>query len=137
MSRLILIADGPGQEAPAPAVSPTAGPVGPKAHVELEEARPARGAGSLRLTSRGRLVVVLLALLIGLVVGFAGGRADAAAPQDTQEVLVESGDTLWELAGRVATPGEDLRDVVIEIQRLNGLRTSDLAAGQVLLLPVP
>jgi LysM repeat protein len=44
---------------------------------------------------------------------------------------VQSGDTLWSIASRVA-PGRDPRDEVARLQRLNHLDGVDLAAGQVL-----
>jgi LysM repeat protein len=50
-------------------------------------------------------------------------------------VVVQSGDTLWSIADTVAGPGDDVRAVVDEIQRVNGLRTADLVPGQVLRLP--
>ena len=92
--------------------------------------------GRLRLTRRGRLAVLALSMVRAAGVGFAGGRADAApVPAATASVVVKPGDTLWALAGDVAAPGEDVRDVILEIQRLNGRGTADLVAGQIIRLP--
>jgi nucleoid-associated protein YgaU len=49
-------------------------------------------------------------------------------------VVVESGDTLWSIAGSVAG-SDDVRPVVDAIQELNGLSGTDLVPGQVLRLP--
>ena len=49
---------------------------------------------------------------------------------------VQDGDTLWAIASGVARPGEDLRDVVREIEMLNGMPSAVLTAGQQILLPV-
>lgn len=92
----------------------------------------------LRLTRRGRLVVVLLAALV-LLAGIQGGQALADGPSRALEVTsytVGAGETLWEIAAASARPGEDVRDVVLELQSLNGLATAGLDAGQELLLPV-
>ena len=97
-----------------------------------------RGVKGLRLTTRGRVVFASLALVVALpTIGF-GGQAFASAPSApvaTVEHTIESGDTLWSLAGRVAGPGEDIRDVVAQLKELNGLENSAIFAGQTLLLP--
>jgi nucleoid-associated protein YgaU len=101
-------------------------------------------AHELRLTRRGRLarfaalavVLVLLAISVVDVVGT--GRALAAdAPArsvSTQTVVVEQGDSLWIIAGRMA-PDADPRDVVTRIRDLNGMRSNLIHPGQVLLVP--
>jgi Tfp pilus assembly protein FimV len=95
------------------------------------------GEGRLHLTVRGRAVLLLLALLV-VVAGVMGGRAVADGPERATEVTthsVQAGETLWEIAADVAAPGEDVRDVVLSLQELNGLADGSLQAGQVLLLP--
>jgi Tfp pilus assembly protein FimV len=97
----------------------------------------AGGEGRLHLTRRGRVVVALLGLAVVLG-GLMGGRAVADGPERATEVTthaVQSGETLWQIATRVAAPGEDVRDVVLGLQELNGLSDASLQAGQVLLLP--
>lgn len=111
-------------------------PAGPVRQGRAVAARPAQG--DLHLTRRGRVVMVLLALVVVLA-GVMGGRAVADGPErgtEVQPYAVQSGDTLWQIASTVAAPGEDVRDVIIRLQDLNGMSGSDLSAGQVLLLPV-
>jgi LysM repeat protein len=48
---------------------------------------------------------------------------------------VQSGDTLWEIAGTMAEPSEDVRSVIGRIKELNDLSSSSIQQGQVLLLP--
>ena len=96
-------------------------------------------APRLRLTARGRrlVVVLVLALAVGVVaLGEAalGGGGEGLELMGTSSVVVERGDTLWSIAGSVA--GErDVREVVDRIQELNGLGSADIEPGQVLQLP--
>ena len=108
---------------------------------------PATADAHVRLTRRGR-VLVLLALVGVLVAAFSLGRsASQAAPRvesstpssspapAAEQLTVQRGDSLWTVAERVA-PRHDPRDVVAQIRRLNDLRSAELRPGQQLLLPV-
>ena len=103
--------------------------------------RPGRGkAGRMRLTTRGRALVRVLAIVLVVAVfllvapGLAKGDGpDRPAPRITY--VVESGDTLWSIARRVA-PGQDPRPVVDGLIRSNDVR-GGLQAGQELSIPVP
>lgn len=94
----------------------------------------------LRLTLRGRAVFAALAaapLLAGLL--FASVTTPASAGNESgvasfTTVTVESGDSLWSIAERVA-PAADPREVVSELKRLNALEDSALVAGQSLAIP--
>lgn len=101
---------------------------------------PVTGRGGLRLTARGRAVVVLAVLLL-LLGAFAAGRTARSSATETvssgpsaTRVVVQPGDTLWTMAHRLA-PSRDPRDVVAQIRRLNHLASAQLQAGQTLLLP--
>jgi len=94
----------------------------------------------LRLTTRGRVVAVLLALLVVAASALLGARAAQAevpgsAPQVERHV-VRPGETLWQIASSVVGPGEDVRDVVADLVRLNDLPGSGLMAGQTIVVPV-
>ena len=52
------------------------------------------------------------------------------------EVVVAPGETLWNIAERVA-PDRDPRGVVDQIRRINHLPSGDVQAGQTLLLRAP
>lgn len=98
------------------------------------------GASGIRLTRRGRLVVVVLAAGL-LLAAFSLGRVDsqAAVPGERgaeatlTQTVVMPGDTLWSIARDLA-PDNDPREVVAAIRELNDL-SGGLVAGQQLLLP--
>ena len=123
----------------APAARPrTVQPARPVAH----RAASAR----LRLTRRGRVVLIVLPSLLvlsGALLAAAPGVAEAAQPSApvvsaptaaVATVVVGSGDSLWSIAERIA-PTSDPRDVVAAIEDANHLTTDDLQAGDVLVLP--
>jgi hypothetical protein len=95
-----------------------------------------RPAGTVRPTVRARVLGVLLvvALILLLLPGLARGGGPDRDPARTTAYVVQPGDTLWAIAGRVA-PGRDPREVVDQIVRDNHLHGS-LQAGARLQVPV-
>ena len=92
----------------------------------------------LRLTRRGRVVViVLLALLASVasaVLFTTASRASSDPSTPAPTITVRPGDTLWEIASSVR-PERDARGAVAELRELNHLTGYDLQPGQVLTLP--
>jgi LysM repeat protein len=109
---------------------------------------PASGAAvteprSIRLTRRGKLVLVGLAAMFTLLGFSLGSGASLAATTpgpgpgqlpSSSSIVVQPGDTLWGIASRVA-PNADPRATVQRLVDLNALPSVDLRAGQVLALP--
>lgn len=119
----------------------------PSAPTQVRSApRPARPVAptvpersAVRLTRRGRLVVLALVSLVALaliVVGAASVSAatSSGAPATTSTVVVQPGQTLWEVAEQVA-PDRDPREVIKRISDLNALSSSVVAPGQALSIP--
>jgi hypothetical protein len=92
------------------------------------------GGGGGQVRARMIAVVLVVAGFLLVAPGLARGDGpERPAPRVTY--VVESGDTLWSIARRVA-PGRDPRPVVdalVEANRLDG----GLQAGQELSIPVP
>jgi predicted Zn-dependent protease len=93
----------------------------------------------LRLTGRGRLLLVLVVAAL-LVVAFSIGRSSSTATSQRgsaqlRAVVVQPGDTLWAVAKR-SVPGADPRVTVQRIIDLNGLSSTAVVPGQQLRLPV-
>jgi Na+-transporting methylmalonyl-CoA/oxaloacetate decarboxylase gamma subunit len=102
---------------------------------EVSLHRPESGS-RLRLTRRGRLIVLLL--LSGLLLAaFSMGRvsSQAAGPErPPRAVVVAPGDTLWSIAA-TSSPHQDPRVVVQRIAEVNHLDGAALRPGQRLLIP--
>lgn len=105
---------------------------------------PARPATRLRLTVRGRRVLLALAavpLAAGIAFAAIGGGTAIASGDDLgaatasfSTVTVLPGDTLWSIASAIA-PASDPREVIGEITRLNMLQTGEVQIGQELAIP--
>ncbi|MCZ4500343.1 MAG: Peptidoglycan-binding LysM [Marmoricola sp.] len=97
-------------------------------------------ATTVRLTRRGRIVVLLAFLIAAVVVmmslgGWATATHDSGTPEQVQTIEVGPGDTLYKIAGSVAEPGK-IREMVHHIQELNALSGPGLVVGQKLAVPL-
>ncbi|GAB3585184.1 LysM peptidoglycan-binding domain-containing protein [Calidifontibacter terrae] len=90
--------------------------------------------GGIRLTVRGRRMLVLVGLVAVLMAGFGVARAMAGPAAATAGVTVETGQTLSDVAHR-AYPSLPISQAVVKVQLANGLNSLQVHAGQHLLLP--
>lgn len=95
----------------------------------------------LRLTRRGRLAMFLSTLLtlgvLGVILGSTTVATDEpGAPVPAAMVVVEPGQTLWDLAAK-ANPDGDIRTTVDDIMRLNSIESAGgLQAGDTIAVPL-
>jgi nucleoid-associated protein YgaU len=75
--------------------------------------------------------IVLLALAVLLLWALFAGDSDAGGPE--QRYRVQHGDTLWSIAERMFAG--DPREGVWELRERNGLDSTTIVPGQVLVLP--
>ena len=81
----------------------------------------------------------LIAFLLGALMS--GGftyMTVSASPEiyEKQVITVHTGDTLWDIAADWSGRDEDIRELILRIQKENKLSGSDLAVGQRLVIPV-
>lgn len=81
----------------------------------------------------------LIAFLLGALMS--GGftyMTVSASPEiyEKQVITVHTGDTLWDIAADWSGKDEDIREVILRIQKENKLTGSNLAVGQQLVIPV-
>lgn len=114
------------------------------ARVVRPQVRPTRAAARaaaapVRLTARGRGVLLTLLVVVAFAVSlFSGaisvaGTATSSAP--VRYLTIEPGQTLWGIAGEVA-PDDDRRDTIARILELNALPDAGVRAGQQIAVPV-
>jgi LysM domain len=120
-------------------ISPVFVPAQRRAPSRPVPTQPAGEHPAVRLTRRGRVVLVLgfLALALALMTVFgalATATHESGTPEQVRVLQVGPGDTLYDIAGRVARPGH-VREMVHHIQELNSLSGSTLQVGQQLAIP--
>ena len=95
----------------------------------------------LRLTRRGRLTMFLSTVLMLGVLGIVLGSTTVAtdepgSPVPATMVVVEPGQTVWDLAAK-ANPNGDIRTTVDDIMRLNSIESAGgLQAGDTIAVPL-
>lgn len=116
-------------------VAPASGPAERSGRARSDAAPASR----LRLTRRGRLVILTLLLLAGIAASlFVGGVGTAGTHVErvpVRYITVAPGETLWAIAGEVA-PQADRRDTVARILELNAMADAGLRAGQRIAVPL-
>jgi nucleoid-associated protein YgaU len=77
-------------------------------------------------------IVVALVLLLPSAFGATTGPPTAAP---TEDYVVRSGDTLWDIAEERTSVGEDVRGTITSIRLLNDLDSSMIMPGEILMVP--
>jgi Tfp pilus assembly protein FimV len=96
---------------------------------------PATPTRPVHLTRRGRLArLVALLVVLAALAWAAVGTLAAGAAGSPRQVTVQSGETLWQIASR-ELPQLPTSDGVAQLQLTNGLRSSEIRAGQVIQIP--
>ncbi len=119
----------------------TVSPMGAGSSTRLVAPRAARQPDPARMTRRGRLVTFATLLLVMLVAFVVWGpsvvaTSEPGTPTPVQIVVVQPGETLWDIATR-ADPGGNVGDLVHEIAELNALpSTGEIQIGQRIAVPI-
>lgn len=91
-----------------------------------------------RLLAVPTIKIVLLLFIV--VSGWTGAYTVFAGapdkPAEEIEFIVQPGDSLWSIASAYKPKNTDTRVYLEHIRRFNGLRGTDIQAGEVLRLPV-
>ena len=97
----------------------------------IKEEDPMQTA-TLQLSVRLSLLLAVVCMVFLMIGGSAEADIRSAAPV---EYVVESGDTLWEIASVNAGADQDVRRLVTDIARLSGVDAASVFPGQILLIP--
>lgn len=89
-----------------------------------------------RLVNRRRFYIfVILVTIVVTSLAFAATVQGADNAESYRTVVVEQGDTLWDIAGEYSK-GRDLRSYIAEVKKINNLQDSVIYAGDILKMPV-
>lgn len=95
---------------------------------------------SYRIKNRFRftIFVVLMIILLTTAVNFALGLNTAASStvQEYTDVVIKSGDTLWNIAQTYMPDNMDTRKAVYQLCSLNNISADELYAGMTIQVPV-
>lgn len=80
--------------------------------------------------------VMIVALALVLTSDAISAEAGGDAPASAGHVVVQPGQTLWDIAAVEAPAGMDVRAYLLQIEQLNGIRAHGVAAWDVVLLPI-
>jgi hypothetical protein len=103
---------------------------GPRSRAGRRQLRRRRFAGLVRFAVF--LLLIFIAVWAGVRVAHAG---EDASVYTGHKVVVQAGDTLWDLAAREYGSGADLRQAVWQIEQANGLKSVAVQPGQSVTLP--
>ena len=103
-----------------------------------QPSRRDRGTGRMRLTVRGRIVLLVLTALVSWLGWSTFSIEPAYSETGAMQVVtytVSPGDTLWSYAADVTPVNGDVSQRVDEIMELNHLDSPVLQPGQVIVVP--
>jgi len=92
-----------------------------------------------RIRSKFRFTLFLTIAIImtisaaGTVIG--ANQAESLTKPVYSEITIQAGDTLWELAKEFGPADQDVREVVYEICKINGISAEGIYPGQTILIP--
>ena len=84
-----------------------------------------------------RVLIVISTVVVALVLLLASSVQATPELFETADYKVHSGDNLWSIADDHTPEGQDVRNMIEAIKRLNDLESSVIHPGQVLEIPLP
>lgn len=80
------------------------------------------------------LIMIILFFMISSIFAFIN-KVEGYQEAKYIEIVVDSGDTVWDLAREFSPKGKDVRKSVYEIGAINNLVSYDIFPGQVIKIP--
>ena len=92
-----------------------------------------------KVVNRKRFICFLISLIMALCFIVLGSVNISSAKEKKDlrytKVVIEEGDTLWELAKLYGDGSKDIREIIYEICSINDIKASDLIPGMTILIP--
>ena len=91
----------------------------------------------IRLVNKRRFITVIMTCLLVLFtsVSVIISASSIDKPIRYSNFVVQKGDTLWSIAKQNVPKSMDIREYIIEIEKVNPINNSFLAEGQEIILP--
>ena len=89
-----------------------------------------------RKIRKNTFVLLTMALILCLGTLAMGGEKGVQTETYYECVQVQKGDTLWEIAAEYKMDGADIEQMVDEIMAVNGLKHTNVRAGESIIVPV-
>jgi len=80
------------------------------------------------------IAILMVISITGTMIG--ANNAESLTKPTYSEIIVESGDTLWNLAQEFGPDDKDVREVVFEICKINNVSADSIYPGQTIRIPV-
>ena len=84
----------------------------------------------MRIVNKKRFVTVITILIVLMINLFS--LSFAKAKVETENITVSAGDTLWSIACEYKKSGQDIREYIHELRKINDLDDCIIYPGQVL-----
>ncbi|MBQ7102807.1 MAG: LysM peptidoglycan-binding domain-containing protein [Anaerotignum sp.] len=89
-----------------------------------------------RKIRKNTFVLLTMALILCLGTLAMGGEQGVQTKTYYECVQVEKGDSIWEIAEEYKMEGTDTEQMVDEIMEVNGLKNTNIRAGESIIVPV-
>ncbi|MBN2558714.1 MAG: LysM peptidoglycan-binding domain-containing protein [Clostridia bacterium] len=89
----------------------------------------------LKNKRRFMISIAVAVSILGSVLLASATRPQGYSQAQPDEIVVKSGDTLWDIAVDAYGGNSDIRRMVALVQKTNGMDSPEIYPGQVLLIP--
>lgn len=88
----------------------------------------------MRIVNKKRFIIAITILIVSIITLFS--HCSASKKIETEEITVSTGDTLWSIASEYKKDGQDVREYIYELRKLNNLDDCTIYPNQVLKIEI-
>ena len=82
----------------------------------------------MRIVNKKRFILAIMILIALIITLFSNCLAGKKV--ETEDLVVSTGDTLWSIACEYKKDGQDVREYIYELRKLNNLENCTIYPGQ-------
>ena len=83
----------------------------------------------MKIVNKKRFILAVTILIVLVITLFSHCSA-MPKNNEIESIVVSTGDTLWSIASEYKKPGEDVREYIYELRKLNNLENCIIYPGQ-------